>query len=400
MNNLKEQTELLTVPQQLLSLLSNGSDITSSQLSEIMSEQFGGTDAQGKWEWRLTYDFLEAALVLWIRDAENISLRTLNKLMGKLPTQSRRSQEQVALQQFSTPLPMAYLVAKAAVITSDDTVMEPSAGNGLLAAFAQRQGATLILNEIASQRKNLLSALFPDVPVFDFDAENIDDFLESEYRPSVILINPPFSASPKMLKRNQGATAQHLSSALRRLLPGGRMVAITAEGFSFSKMMRTRRWDTRFRVLFSVGISGKNYGKHGTNIKTRLTVIEKGGQLAVPQIHGIRPLNEISQLLEQLPPRQEILIGELKLFTPTPRKEIRQPQTSRYVPDGDFGQVVELSYRLKEEGERIIDEGIFSQYQLQAIAIDGASPHPSPLVESAAMASVRPPIPTYRPLLP
>ncbi|MEA5512267.1 strawberry notch family protein [Crocosphaera sp. UHCC 0190] len=399
MNNIQTQS-ILTVPNQLLSLLHNDNPIISNQLSFVMNAEFGGTDAQGLWNWRLAYDLLEAALVLWVREAPTVNLKTLTELMAKLPTQSRRSLEQVELQQFSTPLPMAELVAKAAAVTEQDTVLEPSAGNGLLATFSDRLGASLILNEIAPQRKAILSALFPNSPVFDYDAENIDDFLESEHRPSVILMNPPFSASPKMLKRNQGATAQHLYSALRRLLPGGRLVAITAEGFSFSEAMRTRRWDSRNRVLFSVGISGKEYYKHGTSIKTRLTVIEKGGESVEPQILGIRPLVQISQLLEQLPPRQEIIIGQRTYFTPTPTKRVRQPQTSRYVPDNDFGQIIELSYRPRENYESTVDEGIFSQYQLQAITIDGASPHPSPLVESAAMASVKPPVPTYKPLLP
>ncbi|MDJ0600578.1 MAG: strawberry notch family protein [Crocosphaera sp.] len=408
MSNVKTQS-ILSVPNQLLSLLPNDSSITSKQLSEVMSSEFGGTDAEGKWDWRLAYDYLEAALVLWVREAEDISLKTLTTLMPLLPTQSRRSQEQVELQQFSTPLPMAYLVSKAAAITDQDTVLEPSAGNGLLAAFAAWEGANLILNEIANQRKNILSALFPNAPVFDYDAENIDDFLDSEYRPSVILINPPFSASPKMLKRNQSATTEHLFSALRRLLPGGRLVAITAEGFSFTQMIRSRQWDSRNKILFSVGISGKDYYKHGTSIKTRLTVIEKSDQLAVPQIHGIRSLEQISRLLASLPPRQEIVIGKRRFFTLTPKREVHQPQSSRYVPSCDFGPVIELEYRIKEDSgaaalaprdRTIIDEGIFSQYELQAIAIDGASPHPSPLVESAAMASVPPPVPTYKPMIP
>ncbi len=119
------QTQLsLTVPNQLLSLLQNDNPITSNQLSELMSSEFGGTDAVGHWDWRLAYDYLEAALVLWVNQAENINLEILTELMAKLPTQSKRSQEQVALQQFSTPLPMAYLVAKAAAVTSQDTVLE------------------------------------------------------------------------------------------------------------------------------------------------------------------------------------------------------------------------------------------------------------------------------------
>src|SRR5208337_3757229 len=43
---------------------------------------------------------------------------------------------------------------------------------------------------------------------------------------------------------------------------------------------------------------------------------------------------------------------------------------------------------------------IYEAYEVQAIAIAGAKPHPTKLVQSAAMASVKPPLPSYRPLLP
>ena len=45
-------------------------------------------------------------------------------------------------------------------------------------------------------------------------------------------------------------------------------------------------------------------------------------------------------------------------------------------------------------------ERLYEPYDVQAIAIAGARPHPTKLVQSAAMASVRPPLPSYRPLLP
>ncbi len=122
MSNIQTQS-ILSVPNQLLSLLQNDSSITSKQLSKVMSDEFGGTDAVGKWDWRLAYDYLEAALVLWVQQTEDISLGALTTLMTKLPTQSRRSLSQLALQQFSTPLPMAYLVASAAAITEQDTVL-------------------------------------------------------------------------------------------------------------------------------------------------------------------------------------------------------------------------------------------------------------------------------------
>ena len=43
---------------------------------------------------------------------------------------------------------------------------------------------------------------------------------------------------------------------------------------------------------------------------------------------------------------------------------------------------------------------LYEPYQVQSIQIDGAKPHPATLVQSAAMASVKAPVPTYRSLLP
>ena len=51
------------------------------------------------------------------------------------------------------------------------------------------------------------------------------------------------------------------------------------------------------------------------------------------------------------------------------------------------------------EAGRLTD-AIYEPYALQSLRIDGAKPHPTPLVQSAAMASVSPPKPSYRPMLP
>src|SRR3546814_12700935 len=44
--------------------------------------------------------------------------------------------------------------------------------------------------------------------------------------------------------------------------------------------------------------------------------------------------------------------------------------------------------------------GVCSSDLLQSIRIPGAKPHPTSLVQSAAIASVAPPTPSYRPILP
>jgi hypothetical protein len=87
----------------------------------------------------------------------------------------------------------AFAAPIAAAITTTDRVLEPSAGTGLLAIFAEVDGATLDLNELAEMRAKLLDALFPAVTVTQFDAAQIDDHLGAGFAPSVVLMNPPFS---------------------------------------------------------------------------------------------------------------------------------------------------------------------------------------------------------------
>ena len=167
----------------------------------MMTEVFGASDAEGGWSMREAYDALEVAQVLLLGDPASplnnlldapSCLARLERLGAMLPTQTYRSEKQIALQQFSTPLPLAWLVAKAAAVTRDDLVLEPSAGTGMLAIHARRAGASLLANERDPGRATLLAAAL-DIPVSRHDAEFIDDLLAAECQPSVLLINPPFS---------------------------------------------------------------------------------------------------------------------------------------------------------------------------------------------------------------
>src|SRR6202042_2888873 len=79
-------------------------------------------------------------------------LAMLGKLATLLPSHTRRSEESQALQQFSTPIALGFIAALAAAPTRSDIVLEPSAGTGLLAIFAEMAGASLVLNELAETR--------------------------------------------------------------------------------------------------------------------------------------------------------------------------------------------------------------------------------------------------------
>ena len=171
----------------LLPYLERGRPVDAATLRAAMEAAFGASDASGAWDWKTAYDACEAATVLFLRKygralfrkagSPAAALPMLAKVAGLLPTHTRRSAESETFQQFSTPIPLGLAASAAAAITSTDRVLEPSAGTGLLAIFAEVAGGTLFLNELAKTRAKLLAALFPAVTVTQFDAAQIDDHL-------------------------------------------------------------------------------------------------------------------------------------------------------------------------------------------------------------------------------
>src|SRR5579871_5568918 len=272
----------------LLPDLERGRRIDADILRAAMEAAFGATDAAGAWDWKTAYDACEAATALFLRKYGNVLLRKagspsaalpmLGKIAGLLPTHTRRSEESQALQQFSTPVPLGLAVFTAAAITAADRVLEPSAGTGLLAILAEIAGGSLVLNELAETRAMLLDQLFPGVIVTRFDAAQIDDHLDAAITPSIVVMNPPFSAMANVDRRMADAALRHVASALARLCQGGRLVAITGSNFApDNPAWRDAffRLQERGRLVFSAAIDGAVYAKHGTTIDTRLTVIDR-----------------------------------------------------------------------------------------------------------------------------
>ena len=181
---------ILAAARQLLPDLQQGGRIDSGRLRMALESAFGGSDAEGLWDWKTAYEALEAATVLFLhrigpalaRKATGPAgfLGRLDRIARLLPTHTRRSEESQALQQFSTPPGLAFVAATAAAITPTDLVLEPSAGTGLLAVFAALAGAGLHLNELADTRAELLAGLFPGAAISRHDAAHIDDFLEGK----------------------------------------------------------------------------------------------------------------------------------------------------------------------------------------------------------------------------
>src|ERR1700712_1555316 len=227
---------------QLLTNLERGRRIDAAVLRGVMEAAFGASDATGAWNWKIAYDACEVATVLFLRKfgsgiraragSPAAMLPMLAKIAGLLPTHTRRSLESEGFQQFSTPIPLGLVACTAAGITPDDRVLEPSAGTGLLAIFAELGGGVLILNELADARAALLDHLFPATGVTGFDPPKTDYPLGVGVVPRVVLMTPPFSATANVDRRMADATLRHVVSALARLCDSGRLVAITGATFA------------------------------------------------------------------------------------------------------------------------------------------------------------------------
>lgn len=442
--------KILLASHQLMSFLERGQPIGAADLRAILTNAFGGSDAEGFWAWKDAYEATEVAQVLFLRkfgaaisaraNAPQATLAMLTKIVGLIPTHTRRSEESQQLQQFSTPLPLGFIAARAAGIMADDIVLEPSAGTGLMAIFAELAHARLSLNEYAAVRRSLLAQLFSASAVSQHDAAHIDDYLDRAVRPTVILMNPPFSAGVHVEGRIVDAAWRHLASAFARLAPGGRLVAITGSSLSPDNL----KWRDAFvrlqesgTVLFSAAIDGSVYARHGTTMETRLTVIDKIAAADVKNLiasHGIAPdpvtlLSWISGLPPRSPSTASNSIGarsngilraraaKMSAGTATdtlcpapmnapatrPSPVVPAPRSLSSPVARVDDEVVALSYELRDATSmnRVdVADGIYEPYRLQAIHIPDAKPHPDKLVESVAMASVAPPKPTYRPHLP
>jgi predicted RNA methylase len=312
--------------------------------------------------------------------------------------------ESQTFQQFSTPIPLGLVAAHAAAITPADRVLEPSAGTGLLAILAEIAGGALVLNELADTRASLLSLLFPAIPVTRFDAAQIDDHLDPAVTPSVVLMNPPFSAMANVEGRIADAAYRHVASALARL-PRRRLVTITGASFApDNPAWRDAfiRLQERGRIVFSAAIDGAVYAKHGTTFPTRLTVIDKlpaDDPAVFPAAPGVARRRHAAGLDRRSSAdtarRRSLPHGPgCRGFRP---RSVRGyiNRTAKAVPPPCRWPSRRPATRLRDPGldgrRRPPPDGIYEEYGLQAIRIAGAQAHPTKLVQSAAMASVAPP---------
>lgn len=318
----------------VLDKLTNNGKITTQELQSIADKAHGGTMAEGKYDVKAMTDAMELGVNKYIIDTISNAQSDFNSpkaekavesldeitesILNAIPTQTKRSEEQVSLQQFSTPPNIAYLASWVANIDNKDTVLEPSAGIGGLASFAKADGATVYVNELSDSRLEMLKQL-PFDGFFKENAEQINNILPDSVSPSVVLMNPPFSSTGGRTKNSTKNAIPHIEQALLRLQDGGRLVAIVGKGMA-DDTPTFRNWYNELRKTYdiraNVGINGENYRKYGTTFDVQMLVIDKTGPQKGKTITGnYDDLREIPSLLEEVR-NDKTKIGENAIQNP------------------------------------------------------------------------------------
>ena len=389
--------------------LDGNEPITRRHLNDAMVQAFGGSDADGRWTQRDSFEILEHALALHLvrqptPPSSLTEVRAAITLVDRLPTQTVRSEQQIAWQQFSTPVDIAALAVVLADVQHDDIILEPSAGNGLLIAQCGPH-ESLHLNELDPARRARLASAFPHASITGHDGATLNSTLASIERPTLVLMNPPFARSFGR-GADDYAAVRHLQAALRMLRPGGRLVTIMPDWFSNNGRMRdqfeTTLRDTSVRTSLRLE---KCYTKHGTSIAVRLFVIDKVPGGTVPSTIQrasvadfldcctVAARSEVRTVTATAPKRSAgiSLFRAVKSTKPAPR-----PWHAPVKND-----VLPVDYTPLDIPAPLLEQtGIYLPYRPSRIAFTSAGEHPTALVESIAMGSIPAPIPSYVPHLP
>jgi len=253
-------------------------------ISDLAREIFGASAGKA----RDAYDAAEAGFNIYLNriglnlaDA-HATLKQLLADQSRLPLQTRRDQNQIDFQQFSTPPAQALVVVKAAALCAGMIVLEPSAGTGNIACLARLSGAKVDANEIDERRHDLLS--LQGFEPTALDAERLDNLLPAEKSYHAIVMNPPFSATGGRVTGHQTAFgARHIEQALLRLKPGGRLVAIVGCGMALDRPAFRDWWVgivKRYDVRANIGVDGREYAKFGTTFDNQIIVVDHNGPTA------------------------------------------------------------------------------------------------------------------------
>lgn len=201
------------------------------------------------------------------------------KLYEMQPTIAARSSNRIKMQQYSTPLPMAWNADRFAMTGKKDVkVLEPTAGNGML-VFAIPAGQ-VHANELDETRlENLREQGFAQVT-----RQDATEPFEGGKQYDVVIANPPFGKREAVDydgKPISGLDPQITLNALASMKDDGKAAIIIGGNMEYGNNGGLKSMKPFFTYLYDhynvkgvVDMDGKLYAKQGTTYPTRMILID------------------------------------------------------------------------------------------------------------------------------
>lgn len=201
------------------------------------------------------------------------------KLYDMQPTIAARSSNRIKMQQYSTPLPMAWNAARFAMSGKQNgKVLEPTAGNGMLVFAVPAQ--QVHVNELDETRlDNLREQGFGRVTQQDATQP-----FEGGQQYDVVIANPPFGKREGVEydgKVISGLDPQITLNALESMKDDGKAAIIIGGNMEYGNNGGLKSMKPFFTYLYDhynvkgvVDMDGKLYAKQGTTYPTRMILID------------------------------------------------------------------------------------------------------------------------------
>ena len=319
---------------------SSGEKFDKKIIKEIVAEEYGTTaeelnklERRGIYNHKAIEEAFEYAIVLYARDIINFKQggpvyiqKALEDLYYRMANLSSRTSESTIMQQYSTPVPIAWSMNRFLGMDGDlsnVSVYEPTAGNGMLLIGANPRSSAIYANELdKGPRINNLRDFINNGKVTNGDALALVNHPGAKSVDRVIM-NPPFGAAKtvRAFDGYQMSKLEHqiVASGLTAMKDNGKAAFIIG-GHNIKSSGQMTMTDkiffnwlyNNYNVTHNIDVNGDLYARQGTKFPIRIITVEGRKPepgTGLPEYTGIEPaenFQEISNILERGKPDEEL----------------------------------------------------------------------------------------------
>jgi len=279
---------MITFAQKIHEIIAQGIPLNNRMVNNLAAD-FGITNPT------IIKELTELGIVQNVREiAQNIHNQSIKSVYHQIVQSYKnqnilklRTQDSMFLQQYSTPVPIAFLAQVYCglhLFTKNQKVFEPTAGNGAMLTIANTQNCHA--NEIDENRlQNLKTQQFAIVTNQDATIPYPDEYL-NQY--DAVIGNPPFGVMHhKQYVNANGFTITDIDhlitiNALDCMKDNGKAAFIIGGHTHYDKAGRVRNGKNRNFLMFlyrfynveaDIPIDGSLYARQGTSFDIRLLLI-------------------------------------------------------------------------------------------------------------------------------